>query len=30
MLANGGGAILNIASMYGFTIIPQTFPCPVA
>jgi NAD(P)-dependent dehydrogenase (short-subunit alcohol dehydrogenase family) len=30
MLANGGGAILNIASTHSFTIIPHTFPYPVA
>ncbi len=30
MLENGGGAILNIASTHSFTIIPHTFPYPVA
>ncbi|MGJ4860758.1 SDR family oxidoreductase [Labrys sp. La1] len=30
MIASGGGAILNIASTHGFTIIPHTFPYPVA
>jgi len=30
MLASGGGAILNIASTHSFTIIPHTFPYPVA
>lgn len=30
MLAQGGGVILNIASTHSFTIIPQTFPYPVA
>ncbi|MDB5538119.1 MAG: short-chain dehydrogenase [Devosia sp.] len=30
MLADGGGAILNIASTHAFTIIPHTFPYPVA
>ncbi len=30
MLASGGGAILNIASTRSFTIIPHTFPYPVA
>ncbi|TPI63984.1 SDR family oxidoreductase [Mesorhizobium sp. B3-1-7] len=30
MLASGGGAILNIASTHAFTIIPHTFPYPVA
>ncbi|ESZ45074.1 short-chain dehydrogenase [Mesorhizobium sp. L2C054A000] len=30
MIANGGGAILNIASTHSFTIIPHTFPYPVA
>jgi NAD(P)-dependent dehydrogenase (short-subunit alcohol dehydrogenase family) len=26
----GGGVILNIASTHAFTIIPHTFPCPLA
>lgn len=30
MIAQGGGAILNIASTHAFTIIPQTFPYPLA
>ena len=30
MIASGGGAILNIASTHSFTIIPHTFPYPVA
>lgn len=30
MIATGGGAILNIASTHSFTIIPGTFPYPVA
>jgi NAD(P)-dependent dehydrogenase (short-subunit alcohol dehydrogenase family) len=30
MIAAGGGAILNIASTHSFTIIPRTFPYPVA
>ncbi|WP_137929126.1 SDR family oxidoreductase [Mesorhizobium comanense] len=30
MIASGGGAILNIASTHAFTIIPHTFPYPVA
>ncbi|WP_434724970.1 SDR family oxidoreductase [Mesorhizobium sp. RIZ17] len=30
MLASGRGAILNIASTHSFTIIPHTFPYPVA
>lgn len=30
MIANGGGAILNIASTHAFTIIPHTFPYPLA
>ncbi|MER9652857.1 SDR family oxidoreductase [Mesorhizobium sp. M0152] len=30
MRASGGGAILNIASTHSFTIIPHTFPYPVA
>ncbi|MBL0371479.1 SDR family oxidoreductase [Rhizobium sp. KVB221] len=30
MIAAGGGAILNIASTHAFTIIPHTFPYPVA
>ncbi|WP_288194013.1 SDR family oxidoreductase [uncultured Phyllobacterium sp.] len=30
MLEQGGGVILNIASTHSFTIIPQTFPYPVA
>jgi NAD(P)-dependent dehydrogenase (short-subunit alcohol dehydrogenase family) len=30
MLAQGGGAILNIASTHAFTIIPHTFPYPLA
>jgi len=30
MLASGGGTILNIASTHSFTIIPHTFPYPVA
>lgn len=30
MLASEGGAILNIASTHAFTIIPHTFPYPVA
>ncbi|MEO5755370.1 MAG: SDR family oxidoreductase [Mesorhizobium sp.] len=30
MIAGGEGAILNIASTHSFTIIPHTFPYPVA
>lgn len=30
MIAGGGGAILNIASTHSFTIIPGTFPYPLA
>lgn len=30
MLAAGGGVILNIASTHAFTIVPHTFPYPVA
>ncbi|MFS8048638.1 SDR family oxidoreductase [Rhizobium sp. BR 314] len=30
MIAHGGGAILNIASTHAFTIIPHTFPYPLA
>jgi NAD(P)-dependent dehydrogenase (short-subunit alcohol dehydrogenase family) len=30
MLEEGGGAILNIASTHAFTIIPHTFPYPLA
>ncbi|MCT4370796.1 SDR family oxidoreductase [Yangia mangrovi] len=30
MIEGGGGAIVNIASTHAFTIIPQTFPYPVA
>lgn len=30
MIKDGGGAILNIASTHSFTIIPHTFPYPVA
>lgn len=30
MIESGGGAILNIASTHSFTIIPHTFPYPVA
>ena len=30
MIASGGGVILNIASTHSFTIIPHTFPYPVA
>ena len=30
LIAAGGGAILNIASTHSFTIIPGTFPYPVA
>ncbi|MBB5573177.1 MULTISPECIES: SDR family oxidoreductase [Rhizobium] len=30
IIAGGGGAILNIASTHAFTIIPQTFPYPLA
>lgn len=30
MIAAGGGSILNIASTHSFTIIPGTFPYPVA
>lgn len=30
MIAAGGGAILNIASTHSFTIIPHTFPYPLA
>ncbi|SDA92003.1 SDR family oxidoreductase [Mesorhizobium qingshengii] len=30
MIASGGGAILNIASTHSFTVIPHTFPYPVA
>ncbi|WJH37795.1 SDR family oxidoreductase (plasmid) [Aliirhizobium terrae] len=30
MIGAGGGAILNIASTHAFTIIPHTFPYPLA
>ena len=30
MISAGGGAILNIASTHSFTIIPHTFPYPLA
>ncbi|RZJ11276.1 MAG: SDR family oxidoreductase [Rubrivivax sp.] len=30
MLSNGGGAIVNIASVHGHRIIPNAFPYPVA
>lgn len=30
MIAAGGGAVLNIASTHAFTIIPHTFPYPLA
>lgn len=30
LISNGGGAILNIASTHAFTIIPHTFPYPLA
>ncbi len=30
MIANGGGVILNIASTHAFTVIPHTFPYPLA
>lgn len=30
MIAEGGGAILNIASTHAFTIIPHSFPYPLA
>ncbi|WAJ27908.1 SDR family oxidoreductase [Antarcticirhabdus aurantiaca] len=30
LIAAGGGAILNIASTHAFTIIPHTFPYPIA
>ncbi len=30
MIAAGGGVILNIASTHAFTIIPHTFPYPLA
>ncbi len=30
MIAAGGGSILNIASTHAFTIIPHTFPYPLA
>lgn len=30
MIAAGGGTILNIASTHAFTIIPHTFPYPLA
>ncbi|KQW43619.1 MULTISPECIES: SDR family oxidoreductase [unclassified Roseateles] len=30
MLAGGGGSIVNIASVHGHRIIPNTFPYPVA
>ncbi|TYC61878.1 SDR family oxidoreductase [Rhodobacterales bacterium] len=30
LLAEGGGTILNIASTHAFTIIPHTFPYPLA
>ncbi|GGE05378.1 short-chain dehydrogenase [Aureimonas endophytica] len=30
LVAAGGGAILNIASTHAFTIIPHTFPYPLA
>ncbi len=30
MIEDGGGVILNIASTHAFTIIPHTFPYPVA
>ncbi len=30
MISDGGGVILNIASTHAFTIIPRTFPYPLA
>jgi NAD(P)-dependent dehydrogenase (short-subunit alcohol dehydrogenase family) len=30
LIEQGGGAILNIASTHSFTIIPHTFPYPLA
>jgi NAD(P)-dependent dehydrogenase (short-subunit alcohol dehydrogenase family) len=30
IIAQGGGAVLNIASTHAFTIIPHTFPYPLA
>ena len=30
LIAQGGGVILNVASTHAFTIIPHTFPYPVA
>ncbi|AYG69484.1 MULTISPECIES: SDR family oxidoreductase [unclassified Rhizobium] len=30
MIASGGGVILNVASTHAFTIIPHTFPYPLA
>ncbi|TPJ33316.1 SDR family oxidoreductase [Mesorhizobium sp. B2-8-3] len=30
MIGQGGGVILNVASTHAFTIIPHTFPYPVA
>ncbi|WFS04042.1 SDR family oxidoreductase [Rhizobium tumorigenes] len=30
LMAQGGGSILNIASTHAFTIIPHTFPYPLA
>ena len=30
MIAEGGGAILNIASTHAFTVVPHTFPYPLA
>lgn len=30
MIAGGGGVILNIASTHALTIIPHTFPYPLA
>lgn len=30
MIAAGGGSVLNIASTHSFTIIPHTFPYPLA
>lgn len=30
LMAAGGGAVLNIASTHAFTIIPKTFPYPLA
>jgi NAD(P)-dependent dehydrogenase (short-subunit alcohol dehydrogenase family) len=30
MLAGGGGSIVNLASVHGHRIIPNTFPYPVA